>query len=139
MVGVHVAEVGPHGGDLSQGVPFADVFMIGGSAAAGGLDVDDGDAAGFVIEAGVVVFDFEVAFEFGLGPEDHVMGVFFVFGPGGEGHAFRAVGDGSDFSIEEPLFFPVGGAGVGEGFLPGVGGGFGEGGLVRCGFLGVEI
>ncbi len=135
MVGVHVVVVGAHGGHFAQFVPLRDFFGEPAFAAAGGLNVKYRHELGCLIGARVVVFDLEVASEFPLRPEHHMVGVVFGFGSGGEGHSFGAVGHGADLAVEKPFLFPRAGAVVGEDFLPLGGGGLLEGGA----FLGILL
>ena len=107
MVGMHVVEIHPHGGDPAQLAPFRNIFCIGCFSASGCLDVEDIHAFGLIIEAGVFVFNFQVTFEDIMGPEHHVVGIVAEFRAGGEGHALRSCSDFSNFSVKEPVILPV--------------------------------
>ena len=118
VIGLHVVKIHAHGRHFAQLVPLGDVFDVGRFTAAGGLYVEDVHAVGFLIEAGIIVFDLHVACEHVIGPQHHVVGIVFEFWTSRQFHAVETVGDGADFAVEEPLLGPVAGAVVGKGGLP---------------------
>ena len=118
VVGMHMVEIHPHGGLAAQFVPFANVLHIRLLAAAGGLNVEDVDAARFIVEACKFVFNFNVACEVLLCPQHHVVRIVFKLRASCQHHTVRASGDGAHLAIEEPLLGPVAGAGVTKNALP---------------------